>query len=118
MQSMTEPTPRPAPRPAVRTGIPLPVSRETAATPELRIPVGIGFTYREKATGDLWTLTALRASRAVILTHAVTGEYRDRVAVDTTLPDDYEFTGCDHDNYCCTLHRHHTTPMHRGCILR
>lgn len=111
-------SPRPAPRPGVRTGIPLPLSAETAATPELRIPVGIGFTYREKATGDLWTISALRASRAVILTRNETGEYRDRVDVDTTLPDDYEHVGCDHDNYCCTIHRHHTSPMHRGCMLR
>jgi hypothetical protein len=103
-------------RPGVRTGIPLRLSVETLATPELRIPVGIGFTYRDKSTGVVWTLSALRSGRSVIL-RSEAGEVRDRVDVDTTLPDDYEHLGCDHDNHCCTIHRTHVMP-HRGCMMR
>lgn len=106
------------PRPGVRTGIPLKLSAETLATPKLRIPVGIGHIYRDKSDGSEWTLTALRSGRSVILAStAPGGGIRDRVAVDTTLPDDYEHVGCDHVNHCCTQHRTHVMP-HRGCMMR
>lgn len=110
----TEPT---KPRPTLRTGIPLKLSAETLALPPIRIPVGIGFTYREKSDGSLWTLTGLRSGRTVILDSATTeGEFRDRVSVET-LADDFEHVGCDHANNCCTLHGTHVDP-HRGCMMR
>lgn len=112
---MSEQAPRPA-RAAPRIGIPLKLSAETLAQPELRIPIGIGFTYRDKSTGDVWTLTGLRSGRSVIL-QSEAGEVRDRVPVDTTLPDEYEHVGCDHENHCCTTHRTHVMP-HRGCMMR
>lgn len=113
---MNTPTPDSQARTAPRIGIPLKLSDETLAVPKLRIPVGIGFTYREKTTGDTWTLTALRSGRSVVLQSAA-GEVRDRVEVDTTLPDDYEHLGCNHETNCCTIHRTHVMP-HRGCMLR
>lgn len=83
-----------------------------------RIPVGIGFTYRDKATGEVWTLSGLRSGRTVILTSSAPGAAsRDRVPVDTTLAEDYEHVGCDHVNYCCTQHNTHVMP-HRGCMMR
>ncbi|WP_354214769.1 hypothetical protein [Arthrobacter sp. UYCo732] len=105
-------------RPGVRTGIPLKLSAETVAVPQLHIEVGIGHVYKDKSDGSLWTLTGLRSGRSVILTSNADGrEYRDRVPVDTTLPDDYEYVGCDHENHCCTSHRTHVMP-HRGCMMR
>lgn len=113
---MTENAPHQA-RPAVRTGMPIKLSAETLALPPIRIPVGIGFTYREKADGSLWTLTGLRSGRTVILeSTTVHGEFRDRVSVET-LADDFEHVGCDHADNCCTLHGAHVSP-HRGCMMR
>lgn len=114
---MEDNAPRPA-RPAPRVGIPLKLSAETLATPKLRIEVGIGHIYKDKSDGSLWTLTGLRGGRTVILmSNTPDGGYRDRVPVDTTLPDDYEYVGCDHENHCCVQHRTHVMP-HRGCMMR
>lgn len=115
---MEENTPRQA-RPAPRIGIPIKLSAETLAMPPIRIPVGIGFTYKDKSTGEVWTLSMLRSGRSVILVRGDMRnpeEIRDKVHVDT-LADDYEHVGCDHENHCCTLHRTHVTP-HRGCMMR
>ncbi|MBG0738655.1 hypothetical protein IV500_04370 [Paeniglutamicibacter antarcticus] len=84
-----------------------------------RIPVGIGFTYRDTGTGKVWTLSGLRSGRTVVLARGSTREpleVRDRVSLDD-LADHYEHVGCDHDNFCCTLHHEHVIP-HRGCMLR
>jgi hypothetical protein len=118
MSGMDENTPRQA-RPGVRTGIPLKLSAETLAMPPIRIPVGIGFTYKDKTTGETWTLSGLRSGRNVILVRGdmrTPIEIRDRVNVDI-LADDYDHLGCDHENYCCTLHHEHVNP-HRGCMMR
>lgn len=113
---MEENTPRQA-RPAPRIGRPIKLSAETLALPPIRIPVGIGFTYREKSDGSLWVLTGLRSGRQVILdSTTVEGEFRDRVSVET-LADDFEHVGCDHEDNCCTLHGTHVMP-HRGCMMR
>jgi hypothetical protein len=80
----------------------------------IRIAVGIGHTYKDKTDGTMWTLTALRSGRAVILTSGT--ENRDRVPLED-LADNYEHVGCDHDNHCCIKHRTHVMP-HRGCMLR
>jgi hypothetical protein len=115
MGCMTERTPRPAPR----TGIPIKLSAEILALPPIRIPVGIGFTYKDKATGEIWTLSMFRSGRNVVLTRGdgrQSGDVREKVHVDA-LADDYEHVGCDHDNHCCTLHRTHVAP-HRGCMMR
>ena len=110
MAAMAE-TPRPVPPDTV----PFAVSEATRSQPALRIPVGIGHSYREKATGRLWILAGLRSGRTVIL---ISGdERRDRVSVDTALSDEYEHAGCDHDGYCCDLHGTHVTP-HQGCLFR
>lgn len=109
-------TPDSQARPAPRVGIPLKLSAETLAQPKLRIPIGVGFTYREKGTGETWTLVSLQSRRSVFLRSA-TGEVRDHVDVDSTLPDDYEHVGCNHESNCCTMHRTHVMP-HRGCMLR
>jgi hypothetical protein len=106
-------------RPAPFTGIPIKLSAETLALPPIRIPVGIGFTYRDKATGEIWTLSMLRSGRNVVLIRGDMRkplEVRDRVSVDD-LADHYEHRGCDHENLCCTLHHTHVMP-HRGCMMR
>lgn len=116
MSGMEDNDPRQA-RPGVRNGIPLKLSAETLAMPPIRIPVGIGFTYRDKSTGEVWTLSGLRSGRTVILSAATPGGgYRDRVSLDD-LADDYEHLGCDHENFCCITHRSHVMP-HRGCMMR
>lgn len=118
MARMEENAPRQA-RPAVRTGIPIKLSAQTLAMPPIRIPVGIGYTYTEKATGETWMLSGLRSGRTVILVRGdmrQPDEIRDRVSVDT-LADDFEHTGCDHEKTCCRLHRTHVTP-HYGCMMR
>lgn len=113
---MEENTPRQA-RPAPRVGRPITLSAETLALPPLRIPVGIGFTYREKVDGTLWRLSGMRSGRTVILDSVTAeGEFRDRVSVET-LADDFEYVGCNHDSNCCAIHNTHTMP-HRGCIMR
>lgn len=115
---MEENTPRQA-RPAPRIGIPIKLSAETLALPPIRIPVGIGYTYRDKATGEVWTLSGLRSGRTVILIRGdmrEPAEVRDRVSTDD-LADNYEHLGCDHENNCCTLHQSHVMP-HRGCMMR
>lgn len=115
---MAEDAPRQA-RPAVRTGIPLKLSAETLAMPPIRIPVGIGYTYKDKSTGAVWTLSGLRSGRTVILVRGdmrKPEEVRDRVSVDA-LADDYEHLGCDHGSYCCRTHHSHVTP-HYGCMMR
>lgn len=85
--------------------------------PPIRIAVGIGHVYKDRAEGSLWTLTGLRSGRTVILT-GPTGEdgFRDRVTLDD-LADNYEHVGCDHENHCCIQHRTHVNP-HRGCMMR
>ncbi|WP_422759043.1 hypothetical protein [Paenarthrobacter sp. C1] len=106
-------------RPATTAGIPLKPAAETPVKPPIRIPVGIGFTYKDKATGETWTLSGLRSGRNVILVRGdmrTPEEIRDRVSVDD-LADHYDHEGCDHENFCCTLHRTHVMP-HRGCIMR
>lgn len=101
MGPMEENTPRQARR-GVRTGIPLKLSAETLATPKLRISVGVGHIYKDKADGSLWTLTGLRSGRAVILVSATPrGGTRDRLPVDTTLADE---------------RRAHVIP-HRACMM-
>jgi hypothetical protein len=114
MGGMEEDVARPS-----RTGFPLKLSEETLALPSLRIPVGIGFTYKDKATGEIWTLSMLRSGRNVVLIRGdmrKPDEIRDNVHVDT-LADNYEHVSCDHENHCCTLHREHVIP-HRGCMMR
>lgn len=115
---MAEDAPR-QPRPGVRTGIPLKLSAETLALPPIRIPVGIGYTYKDKSTGETWMLSGLRSGRTVILIRGderQPDEIRDRVSVDA-LADDYEHVGCDHEKTCCRLHRTHVMP-HYGCMMR
>jgi hypothetical protein len=116
MTCMDSPRPaRPAPEPT-----PVPVSKATAAmapSPVARIALGIGHIYRDKSDGTLWTLSGLRARHTVILSSNDPGSaFRDRVTLDT-LADDYEYTGCDHENFCCQTHRHHIA-LHRGCMMR
>lgn len=88
-------------------------------TPEHSIPVGHGFTYRERATGKTWTLIGRRSGRRVGLSHGrgtMSQQLRDFVPV-AVLEADYEFLDCNHTDYCCSIHDTHTSP-HRGCILR
>lgn len=102
---------------AAPAGIPLKLSEETLALPPIRISIGIGHVYEDKADGTQWTLTGLRSGRTVILTSSAPGGGdRDRVSLET-LADDYEHVGCDHENHCCTQHGTHVVP-HRGCIMR
>ncbi len=117
MNCMEENAPRQA-HSGVRNGIPIKLSVETLALPPIRIAVGIGHVYKDKSDGGLWTLSGLRSGRTVVLTSwtAPDGKICDRVTLDT-LADDYEHVGCDHENYCCTLHRSHIT-THRGCMMR
>jgi hypothetical protein len=74
----------------------------------------MGFTYKDKATGEVWTLSGLRSGRTVILERG--DVYRGRVSLHT-LADDYVHEGCDHENFCCTTHQEHVMP-HRGCMMR
>jgi hypothetical protein len=107
------------PRPAACPGIPLKLSAETLAMPPIRIPVGIGYTYKYTTTGEIWTLSMLRSGRNVVLIRGdmrKPDEVRDKVDVDI-LADDYEHVGCDHENFCCATHREHIAP-HRGCMMR
>ena len=93
---------------------------EPATRPQTpSIPVGTGFTYREKTTGKLWILTGRRSGRRVALVHSPGGmaqKVRDFLPIEE-LDADYEFLACNHANYCCSLHSTHASP-HRGCILR
>lgn len=113
---MEENAPRQA-RPAPRTGIPIKLSAETLALPPVRISVGIGHIYKDKADGSLWVLSGLRSGRTVILDSVtVDGEFQDRVSLDT-LADHFEHAGCDHENFCCIQHGNHVA-LHRGCMMR
>ncbi|HEX9087424.1 MAG TPA: hypothetical protein VF867_07870 [Arthrobacter sp.] len=115
---MDDNAPRPG-RAAPLTSIPIKLSAETLAMPPIRIPVGIGYTYMDKTTGETWTLSGLRSGLNVIMVRGTMrepDEIRDRVSVDT-LADDYEHLGCDHENYCCRTHKSHVTP-HYGCMMR
>lgn len=90
-----------------------------APSPAPTIPVGTGYTYRERATGRIWTLVGRRSGRRVALVHSPGGseqQLRDFLPI-CELEAGYEFLACDHTGYCCGLHGTHTTP-HRGCILR
>ncbi|WP_227471700.1 hypothetical protein [Paenarthrobacter sp. YJN-5] len=113
---MEENAPRQA-RPAPGASIPVKLSAETLAMPPIRISLGIGHVYKDKADGSQWTLSGLRSGRTIILSAVAPGTgHRDRVSVDT-LADNYEHVGCDHENFCCIEHRTHVMP-HRGCMLR
>lgn len=91
-----------------------PLTRRSSA-----IPVGHGYSYRERATGKTWTLVGRRSGRRVALVHAPGGtgqQLRDYLPI-SELEAGYEFLACDHTGYCCGLHGTHTSP-HRGCALR
>ncbi|MCC3299395.1 hypothetical protein [Arthrobacter caoxuetaonis] len=78
----------------------------------------IGAVYAENATGDEYTLSGLRSRGQVFLAENSTGSGRiiDRLPLEE-LAGRFTFVRCNHDDFCCTAHRTHTSP-HRGCLLR
>lgn len=87
--------------------------------PATPLHVGVGSTYREKATGRTWILIGRRSGRRIALLYSPGGneqQLRDLMSV-AELEANYEHLRCNHDDYCCTLHSTHASP-HRGCVLR
>lgn len=85
----------------------------------MSIPVRIGATYRETATGRVFELGTARSKGRVLLIHDPGGP--DREVIDylpvEELAERFVFLACNHVGFCCREHRIHVQP-HRGCLLR
>lgn len=78
----------------------------------------IGAVYAERTTGAEFTLVGLRSHGQVVLAENASGSGQiiDMLPLQE-LAGRFTFVRCNHDDFCCTAHRTHTSP-HRGCLLR
>lgn len=80
------------------------------------VVAGPGQTWRQNDTGAHVVLLGRRTTSWIA--RQTTGGQKKHIQISlTTLDTDFEYVACDHERWCCTGHRTHTSP-HRGCVLR